>query len=209
MGRVSAILFVVAVVVLPSIGSAQKILKWTDANGVVHYGDSIPPEYANRDRELLNDQGVPIGSEEGERTEEQAAAKAARERAAEEEKSARDAIERHDRMLLQTYLSVADIEALRNQRLELLDSEIKLLEVTLDNLRKKLVDLHTDASNFKPYATRPDAPQIPEALAREITQTTSSISSYEATLVRKKTERAAVKKSFDADIARFIEIKGH
>ena len=30
----------------------RKVYTWTDSNGLVHYGDSIPPEYANRDRDL-------------------------------------------------------------------------------------------------------------------------------------------------------------
>ena len=211
MRRVGAtILLVVAAIALPSIGSAQnkKVYQWRDANGQVHFSETVPPEHANRDRVILNDQGVHVGFEEGEITEEEAAAAQARETAAEAEKRARDEIARHDRMLLETYISVADIEDLRNRRLELLESQIKLTEVYLGNLRKRLVDLQLDASNFKPYSTRADAPQIPEPLARDISQTTSSISLYEQTLARTRTDQATLKQSFDADIARFRELKG-
>jgi len=205
---VGAILLVVAAIVLPSIGSAQKTYKWTDEHGIVHYGDKVPPEYANRDRTLLNDQGVNVGFEEGEVTPEEAAAAQARETAAEADRKAKEEIARHDRMLLETYISVADIEDLRNRRLELLESQIKLTDVYLSNLRKKLVELQLDAANFKPYSTRPDAPQIPEVLARDISQTTSSISLYEQTLARTRADQATLQKSFDADIARFRELKG-
>ena len=34
--------------------------KWTDADGTVHYGDRIPPEFAERPYALLNDQGVAV-----------------------------------------------------------------------------------------------------------------------------------------------------
>ena len=211
MRRVGAtILLVVAAIALPSIGSAQKkkLYQWRDANGQVHFSETVPPEHANRDRVILNDQGVHVGFEEGEITEEEAAAAQARETAAVAEKRARDEIARHDRMLLETYISVADIEDLRNRRLELLESQIKLTEVYLGNLRKRLVDLQLDAGNFKPYSTRADAPQIPEPLARDISQTTSSISLYEQTLARTRADQAALKQSFDADIARFRELKG-
>ena len=208
MGRVGAIVLVVAAIALPSIGSAQKLYKWTDENGVVQYGDRIPPEYAKRDRDILNDQGVHVGSEQGEITQEEADATQAQQTEADAEKQAKEEIARHDRMLLETYLSVADIEDLRDGRLELIESEIKLIEGNLNNLRKRLVDLQTDASNFKPYSTRPDAPQIPEVLARDISQTTSSISKYEQTLARKRADQVALKKSFDDDIARFRELKG-
>ena len=55
--------------VAPSRRQGQRLYKWTDHNGVVHYGDKIPPEYANLDRNVLNDQGVRVGFEEGEVTE--------------------------------------------------------------------------------------------------------------------------------------------
>ena len=211
MRRVGAtILLVVAAIALPSVGSAQKkkLYQWRDANGQIHFSETVPPEDANRDRVILNDQGVHVGFEEGEVTPEEASEAQERETAANVDKQAKEEIARHDRMLLQTYLSVADIEDVRDRRLELKDSQIKLTEASLGNLRKKLVDLQTDANNFKPYSTRADAPQIPEVLARDISQTTSSISSYEQNLASTNADRAALKKSFDDDIARFRELKG-
>ena len=211
---VGAILLVVAASALPSIGSAQqhsqgpKLYKWTDANGVVHYDQTVPPEYANRDREVLNNQGVRVGSEEGEITAEERAAAEERETRAEADRKAKEDIARHDRMLLETYISVADIEDLRNRRLELIESQIKLLEVYLGNQRKKLVGLQSEASNFKPYSTREDAPQIPENLARDMSQTTASIAQYEETLARQRATQAELKSSFNDDIARFRELKG-
>lgn len=203
-----AILLVVAAAALPSIGSAQKTYKWIDEHGNVHYGDKVPPEYADRDREVLNNQGVHVGSEEGEITPEEAAAAQAREIAAEADRKAKEEIARRDRMLLETYISVADIEDLRNRRLELLESQIKLTEVYLGNLRKRLVDLQADASNFKPYSTREDAPQIPESLALDMSRTTASIALYEQNLARTRANQAALKESFNDDIARFRELKG-
>ena len=50
--------------------------KWVDEQGVVHYGDHIPPQYAQQDREVLNSQGVPVGHVEAAPTPEQAAAAA-------------------------------------------------------------------------------------------------------------------------------------
>lgn len=208
MRTVGAILLVVAAFALPSIGSAQKTYKWVDEHGVVHYGDKVPPEYANRDRTVLNNQGVNVGFEEGEVTPEEAAAARAREAAAEADRKAREEIARHDRMLLETYISVADIEDLRNRRLELIESQIKLTDVYLGNLRKKLVELQADASNFKPYSTKEGAPQIPESLALDMSQTTAAIARYEETLARARSQQAILKQSFDDDINRFRELKG-
>jgi hypothetical protein len=210
--RFGATLLVVAAIALPSIGSAQapapRLYKWTDRDGVVHYGDKVPPEYANLDRSVLNDQGVRVGFEEGEVTEAERAVLAERERVLQEDRQAKAEIARHDRMLLETYLSVADIEDLRDRRLELLESQIKVTELYLSNLRKRLVGLQAEASEFKPYTTRPDAPQIPEDLALDISRTTASISLYEQTLARTRSDQQALRNSFDNDITRFREIKG-
>ena len=203
-----AILLVVAAVVLPSTSSAQRLYKWTDDKGVVHYTDKIPPEYANRDRDLLNDQAVPVGFEEGEITAAERAVIAEREAKAAREQAARAEIARRDRMLLETYLSVADIEDLRDRRLELLESQIKVTELYLNNLRKKLVELQSEASNYKPYAEREGAPQIPENLALDISRTTSSIVVYEQTLARTRSDQQSLRDSFNRDIVRFRELKG-
>jgi hypothetical protein len=212
--RLGAILLVVAAFVLPSTASAQsrnegtRLYKWTDRNGVVQYGDKIPPEYANVDRNVLNDQGVHVGFEEGEITAEERAVIQARERALEAERLNKAETARRDRMLLDTYLSVSDIEDLRDRRLELLESQIKVTELYLGNLRKRLVGLQAEASDFKPYTTRPDAPQVPENLALDIRRTTASISLYEQTLSRTRSDQQALRVSFDEDIARFRELKG-
>jgi hypothetical protein len=210
--RLGPPLLVVAAVALLSIGSAesqgQRLYKWTDRDGIVRYGDRIPPEYANLDRNVLNDQGVHIGFVEGEITEAERAVIAEREAAAAAEQQAKAEVARRDRMLTQTYLSVSDIEDLRDRRLELLESQIKVTELYLGNLRKKLVALQREAGAFKPYTTAPNAPQIPEYLALDISRTTASISLYEQTLARTRADQQALRSSFNQDIVRFRELKG-
>src|SRR4026209_733931 len=84
----------------------KKVYRWVDKNGQVHYGDSVPAEYAEQDRDVLNKQGVKIGREEGTITPEEAAAKAA------EDKATADDLKRklRDRVLIQTYQSVKELE---------------------------------------------------------------------------------------------------
>jgi hypothetical protein len=210
--RKGNVLILLAAFVLPWDGYAQgngpRLYKWTDANGVVHYGDKIPPEYANLDRNVLNERGVQIGFEEGEITPEERAAAEQLAAQVETARLARLDVARRDRMLLETYITVADIEDLRDRRLELLESQIKVTELYLSNLRKRLVDLQVEAGNFKPYTTREDAPQIPENLAVDISRTLASINLYEQTLSRTRSDQAALRSAFDSDITRFKELKG-
>jgi uncharacterized protein DUF4124 len=202
--------FVLAVT-LPVLCFAQggpKLYRWVDKNGDVHYSDRIPPEQSATDRDILNTQGVHVASEQGEVTAEERAEierKAAEAAALETQKLD---IARRDRMLLETYLSVADIADLRDRRLELLESQIKVTELYLANLRKKLESLQSETARFKPYSAKPDAPQIPENLAKEISRTTASINLYEQTLTRTRVDQQKLQHSFNADIERFRELKG-
>lgn len=101
----------------PAAGSKQQLYKWVDENGVTHYGDAIPPQYADQDKTVMNSQGIPVGSIAGRRTPEQLEA-AARARAAEERQQQEKVLARQrDTNLLATYLSVDEIESLRDRRL--------------------------------------------------------------------------------------------
>ena len=71
-----------------------------------------------------------------------AAEKAAAKKAADEQQRAILAA-RRDQVLLDTYLSVDEIEALRDRRLELIDTQIKVTENYLQGLREILQKLQT------------------------------------------------------------------
>ncbi len=160
MSQLGATLLVVTALALLSTGSAQaqqgqRLYKWKDHDGVVHYGDKIPPEYANLDRNVLNDQGVSVAFEEGEVTEAERAVLEQRAAEAEAARRAKAEIARRDRMLLETYLTVADIEDLRDRRLELLESQIKVTELYLGNLRKRLLGLQDRGQRLQAVFDKP------------------------------------------------------
>ena len=188
-------------------GQAQTY-RWVDDDGVVHYGDRVPPQYADRDRDLLNTQGVRVGVQEGVLTDEERKEQARRAAAEQATRDARVADARRDQVLLDTYLSVEEIERLRDRRLELLEAQIKVTEHYLGNLRKRLERLKREASDYRPYSDNPDAPEVPEALGLELSQTIASISLYEQTLARSRTEQDELATAFASDIARFEELKG-
>jgi hypothetical protein len=188
--------------------SQQRLYRWVDDQGVVHYGDRVPPEYADRDRDLLNTQGVAVGSEEGVLTEEERAEIARLEAAEQADRQARVENARRDQVLLDTYLSVGDIEALRDRRLELLAAQIKVTEQYLSNLRKRLTRLQREASGYRPYSDDDDAAEVPEGLALELSRTIASINLYERTLMRSRAEQNQLTAAFARDIERFRELKG-
>jgi hypothetical protein len=186
----------------------QRLYRWVDDDGVVHYGDRVPPEYADRDRDLLNTQGVTVATQEGVLTEAERAERARLAAREEEARMRRMENARRDQVLLDTYLSVVEIEQLRDRRLELLEAQIKVTEHYLNNLRKRMSRLQREAADYKPYSDDPDAPDVPEALGLELSRTIASISLYEQTLMRSRDEEKALTAAFSRDIERFRELKG-
>lgn len=184
--------------------SSAKVYRWVDAQGVVHYSDQIPVDQAPADRQVLNQYGVPVRSEQGAMSQ---AELDAEKRAAAEREAARAAAER-DAVLLSTYLSVDEIEALRNRRMELMQGQISLTENYLLSLNERREKLQKEASAFKPYSQDPEAEPIDAALAQELSDTLDSISLYEKTLLDTRIRQQRLAGEFDAAITRFKELKG-
>jgi hypothetical protein len=213
-GKVIATLITLAAgLALPDVGAwaqgsqAPRTYRWVDKDGIVRYGDRIPPEYANVDRDVLNEQAVIVGFEEGEVTAEEQAELDRLKAIADAEQLERDNAARRDRMLLETYITVADIEDLRDRRLELLSSQIKVTELYLSNLRKRLTVLQNEASVYKPYNNKASAPPVPEELALDMQRAQASITLYEQTLERTRKDQTSVSEAFEQDIVRFRELK--
>jgi len=181
----------------------KKVYRWVDKNGQVHYGDSVPAEYAEQDRDVLNRQGVKVGREEGTITPEEAAAKAAEEKAAREEQKRK----LRDRVLMQTYQSVKELEILRDTRLELVDAQLTIQEQSLANLRAQRAQIQRVASRYAPVNTDADAQPLPEELAADLERSASDIATQESNLVRRREERENIRLTFEADIKRYQELR--
>ena len=197
----SCLLFLVPLAVS---ADEQKVYKWTDANGLVHYGDSIPAEYAEFPKEVLNDHGVTVENLEGKKTEEQREA----ERLENERRVAQELQQRADQALLATYLTVEEILMHRDRRVELFQAQSRVTELYLNNLSRRLEIIRTDASNFKPYSEDSEAPMIPEDMAKTLQQTKATIERHQRNLKKFKTDEQQINARFAGDISRFKILKG-
>ena len=130
-----------------------------DAAGQTHYGDSLPSACTGFDTEVLNERGMRVRLIEGESTR---AARLEREAAESKVRRERETREQRDRMLIETYQSVADIERLRDQRLELLVSQYRVTEQNVKNLRERQTRVEQQISRFKPYNEKSNAPPLPD-----------------------------------------------
>jgi hypothetical protein len=181
--------------------SGRKLYKWVDEQGVTHYGDHIPPEYANQEQHVINSQGVETERVEALRTPEQMASEERRKIDAEQKAN-------RDKNLLNTYVSVAEIERLRDQRLGLLSDQVKVTSQFLEILDGRLKKLRVASTHFKPYSSDPKAPPMSDQFAEDLVRVGNDIHTQEQNLREKRNEEATMSKQFESDIARFRELKG-
>ena len=174
--------------------------KWVDDQGVVHFGDTIPPQYAQKESTVLNKEGVQVGHKDALKSPAQLAAEGAA-----AEQAAR--LKQHDSFLLATYTSVKDIEQLRDERLLQIKGQRVAAEQYVASLGERLSTLQTRAQNFKPYSTRPDARRMPDDLAEQMVHTLNDIRTQRAALTTSKEEEVKTQSQFQADIDRYRELR--
>jgi hypothetical protein len=180
--------------------AAGTTYKWVDEQGIVHYGDSIPPQYAEKEHKLLNNQGVEVGHTDAQKTPEELATEA----------RAHDVLvkqQQHDSVLLATYTSVKDIEALRDVRLDQLQGQRVAAEQYVENLHSRLVALQGRVKHFRPYNARPDARRMPDDLAEDLVHTLNEMRTQSNALTAKNQEVATLKEQFEMDINRYRELR--
>jgi len=199
-------LTVVLFSLLPMALSAQegKVFRWVDSNGQIHFGDSIPVEYSDFPKEVLNEHGVTVDNVQGKMTAEEREA----ERIAAEQLVAQALQNRADQALLATYLTVEEILMHRDRRVELFQAQSRVTELYLSNLARRMETLRGDAARYKPYSDDNDAPMIPESLAYHIRQTKETIDRHERNLRKYQSDEQRIISRFAGDISRFKTLKG-
>jgi len=183
-----------------STAAVAELYKWTDNRGVVHYGDRIPPEYANRANSVLNRQGVTIKSNDAALTPEQV-----RERdealVKQREVIRIQAEERRKALaLLQSYESEDEIEVLRERAAKQVEQAITASEKDLGELVMKKARLETDRTGY--VKTPP-----PDKLLREIEFTDKEIARQKKAIEAQHQELEQVNARYEGDKARYREAK--
>jgi hypothetical protein len=200
-----ALILCAAAVLVPGFAGAgpsgRTLYKWVDAQGVTHYGDRIPPEYASQEQHIINSQGIEVKTLEAQKTPEQLAAEEQKRLDAEQSQN-------RDKNLLNTYVSVQEIERLRDQRVALLSDQIKVTSSFLELLNTKLKKLRLSSMRFRPYSADPKAAAMPDQLADDLVRVGNDIRTQEQNLREKRSEESTMKRQFESDIDRFKELKG-
>ena len=177
--------------------SAQQLYKWTDEKGNVHYTDKAPDA---RGGVVLDKQGRQVRSIEAPLTPEQA-----RVREAEAEKQKVSAKEhenaaRRDRALLSSYTTEAEIDLAKARASATYEGQIQSAQAYLQQLTKRKQEIDGRKQNFKDKPVPPQLDHDSQVVDAEYAKNSDLVA-------RMRRELATVVAKYDADKARWRELK--
>ena len=178
---------------------------WTNNEGVKECGNSVPPEYAQKETRKRDAQGRVVEVKERAKTREEIAAeKQQKEREAQraaEEKRLKDEQARHDQVLLGTYTTEQDIASARDRQMASIEGTIEITRVTIRKLEDSLNTYRKRAASLER-----DGKTAPDELKEDMATVQQQIDNKQAFIQSKQQEQKSLRDKYDADILRFREL---
>lgn len=195
--RLSLILLASSVVI-SAFAAGNVRYKWRDADGNLHYSDSLPADANVYGYDIVSAQGIVVKHVPAAMTPEQRAA--ARIEAA-EVRSAKDEAERQnreDQQLLAANPTEADLLNSQKQQIEMIDLSIKSLDTGLQSLERNLTDLLGRAADLER-----DNMAVPARLTAQIADVRSKINAQHTQMERRQAEREKTAQGFAEELDRY------
>jgi uncharacterized caspase-like protein len=202
LNRYSSLVLCALIGVSAVTAQAGKLYKWVDENGQIRYGDSIPPQYARKSNQTLNEQGIVVDQKAAAKTPEQLAEEQREKEAkAEAERISREKAYQ-DRILLDTFTNEDEMFMTRDGKIEAIEAIIRVTNGRSEKLKQRLAELKQRAANLE----RAGSP-VPEILNGEIVDSRHQIEQNLRYVKNRKIEQQKIRDKFEADIRRFRELK--
>ncbi len=186
-----------------TVASAAQMYKWVDENGQIRYADRLPPSQVKREHHTLNAQGVIVSTRKASKTEEEIKALKDAEKLLQAkqdiEKREQEAQGNLDRVLLLTFSSEDELSRVRDNRIEVLDSIIRLIYKGIATTQDRLLRLEGNAE--RQYTSK--GLDVPGGLAQNIEESIRKINNREKQLQVKLEEKYKIQGQFEIDVARF------
>ena len=186
---------------------AGALYKWVDENGAVRYSDQLPPQQSQKGHQQLNSQGVILSTKEAAKTPEEIAIEAQAQREHEEQQREEARLktiqDQQDRVLLLTFSSEQEIEHARENRIEVIDSVIRLITASLQTTQDQLDRLNNNAQQNYVAKGKP----VPGGLAQKIEHFQRKIENRSAQLEAKVEEKEKIFQKYELDRERFKLLK--
>ncbi|MEO8010340.1 MAG: DUF4124 domain-containing protein [Dokdonella sp.] len=187
----------------PVDASAQGVrYKWRDAEGNLHYSDSLPANAGKFGYDVISPQGVLMKRVEPAKSAEELAvdnAAAAKQRSAQLDAEARA---RNDQQLLAGYPTEHDLVQSHQQQLEMLQQTIKGAELGLQSQERSLADQLGVAADFER-----DAKPVPAKLVNEIGEIRKMIETQHGVISRRNADLEKARAGFATELDHYRALK--
>jgi len=185
-----------------SMPTQARIFKWVDDKGVTHISDTIPAEYANKNRSELNKSGRVVNIKTVLTPDERNAKQADEAKL----KAAQDIVrdqKMHDSSLLNTYSNVQEIDLARARNLQQIDARVQVSDKQLVEADSNLASTRKKAAAYS-KAGKP----LPPYLQDELSAAQLAVAKLSKDMLDIKAEKTALETRYDADKARYRELTG-
>jgi hypothetical protein len=181
---------------------AGKLVCWTDDKGQRACGDRVPPQYAKKERQILDSHGRVIGTQDRQKTPEEIAEMERKAAAAEAEQERFKIQEKYDRYLLQTFANAGELEGARDARLRALEAQMTIGDKANADNEKTLKGLRDRVDALKQAGKEPDP-----KLAQQVAEFEKALADGQRARQQRMKDHAEIKAKFALDIERFNLLK--
>jgi hypothetical protein len=169
-----------------------RIVKWKDEKGITHYGDSIPPQYADRDNSLMNKQGITIQHNKPNAPHQN-----------KEEELAQLEQDKKDRALLGTFTNADEIDLTRDRNLEPELLALKNLQQDRAIAQKKVDKSKAAADTFTKSKKT-----VPTPVSAELKANNDGLAKIDQRINERQQAIDNIHKRFDDDKKRYLTLRG-
>lgn len=192
--------FVSAVTLLTSATIAEaRMYRYTDDNGQVVISNTIPQEASKRGYDILNKNGRVVETVDPEPTEEEIAAREAREQREAEEERQREL----DRKLLERYSHPDEAVRAMHRKIRELEGLNQLKRGNISVIESQLDSEQSRAANLERSGR-----DIPESILDKILRLEAQVRDIQREINSQNADIEALRESFERDIERLEEITG-
>ena len=175
---------------------------WTNKDGVRECGQTVPPEYAQQGHEVRSESGVVKGETSRARTPEELEQEAQKAKEVDAAKKAEQEKVRQDKVLLETFTSVEDIERVRDEKMAAID-------VAITSTKTRNTKIEADLNKrIAAAAAEERAGKTPnEALLKDIESLKRQIANNQVSMDQMHKDQSALQEEYAVKTARFKELQ--
>jgi chromosome segregation ATPase len=197
-----SIAFLLGIASISAIAAGSVRYKWRDAEGNLHYSDSLPADANVLGYDVVTGQGVLVKRVAPAMSPDERAAAKIKEAEDRSTQSETERQAREDQQLLAANPTEADLLESQRQQVEMIDLQIKSLQTGLESLERNLTELLGRAADQEREGNA-----IPAKLANQIADIRSKIDAQHKRLDRNAAEKKKTTTGFSAELDRYRALR--